>query len=55
MKRLVFLALYLIVNASASTERAFTATVVGITDGDTITVLRDQVSVKVRLVEIDAP
>lgn len=33
----------------------FTGEVVGIADGDTITVLRDQQPVKVRLAEIDAP
>lgn len=33
----------------------FTGKVVGITDGDTITVLRDREQVKVRLTEIDAP
>lgn len=33
----------------------FTAQVVGVSDGDTITVLRDRQQIKVRLVEIDAP
>ena len=33
----------------------FLATVIGVSDGDTITVLRDQQPVKVRLAEIDAP
>lgn len=33
----------------------FTGKVVGVTDGDTITVLKDREQVKVRLVEIDAP
>ena len=33
----------------------FTGKVVAVADGDTITVLRDHVQVKVRLVEIDAP
>ena len=33
----------------------FTGKVVGVTDGDTITVLREREQVKVRLVEIDAP
>lgn len=34
---------------------SWTGRVVGISDGDTITVLRDREPVKVRLVEIDAP
>ena len=33
----------------------FTGKVVGVADGDSITVLRDREQVKVRLVEIDAP
>lgn len=33
----------------------FTGKVVAVADGDTITVLRERVQVKVRLVEIDAP
>lgn len=33
----------------------FTGNVVGVADGDTITVLRDNAQVKVRLAEIDAP
>lgn len=33
----------------------FTGNVVGVADGDTITVLRDNEQVKVRLAEIDAP
>jgi len=33
----------------------FTGVVVGVADGDTITVLRDNEQVKVRLAEIDAP
>jgi micrococcal nuclease len=33
----------------------FTGKVVGVTDGDTITVLRDHTQIKVRLVDIDAP
>jgi len=33
----------------------FTGKVVAVADGDTITVLRDHVQVKVRLNEIDAP
>lgn len=33
----------------------FSGTVVGVSDGDTISVLKDREKVKVRLVEIDAP
>lgn len=33
----------------------FTGKVVGVSDGDTITVLKDREQVKVRMVEIDAP
>lgn len=33
----------------------FLATIIGISDGDTLTVLRDQQPVKIRLAEIDAP
>lgn len=33
----------------------FTGKVIGVADGDTITVLRDHEQVKIRLIEIDAP
>ena len=39
----------------ALNAQAFTGKVVGVSDGDTITVLRDRIQVKVRLLEIDAP
>ena len=39
----------------ALNAHAFTGKVVGVADGDTITVLRDRTQVKVRLLEIDAP
>ena len=39
----------------ALNAHAFTGKVVGVSDGDTITVLRDRTQVKVRLLEIDAP
>lgn len=39
----------------ALSAHAFTGKVVGISDGDTITVMRDRVQVRVRPVEIDAP
>ncbi len=41
--------------ASASAWADFTGKVVAVADGDTITVLREHVQVKVRLTEIDAP
>ena len=40
---------------SLSAWADFTGKVVGVTDGDSITVLRDREQVKVRLVDIDAP
>jgi micrococcal nuclease len=40
---------------SASAWADFSGKVVGVADGDSITVLRDRVQVKVRLVDIDAP
>jgi endonuclease YncB( thermonuclease family) len=43
----------LAVSFSASAD--FTGQVVGVADGDSITVLRDREQVKVRLVDIDAP
>ena len=39
----------------ALNAHAFTGKVVNVSDGDTITVLRDRTQVKVRLLEIDAP
>ena len=45
--------LALAVSFSASAD--FTGKVVGVADGDSITVLRDREQVKVRLVDIDAP
>lgn len=42
-------------SAALSAAADFTGKVVAVADGDTITVLRDRVQVKVRLVEIDAP
>jgi len=41
--------------AAQSVLADFSAKVVGVSDGDTITVLKDREQVKVRLVEIDAP
>lgn len=41
--------------AAQSVLADFSGKVVGVSDGDTITVLRDREQVKVRMVEIDAP
>jgi len=52
------LAALLVVSALLSSQPAFadfTAKVVAVADGDTITVLRDRVPVKIRLAGIDAP
>lgn len=40
---------------AAGPVQAWTGPVVGITDGDTLTVLHDRVPVKIRLASIDAP
>ncbi len=40
---------------SFSAHADFTGKVIGVADGDTITVLRDREPVKIRLIEIDAP
>lgn len=53
-KLLVFAAIIATLNAQASTED-ITGVTVGISDGDTITVLTGQKEVRVRLAEIDAP
>ena len=45
----------LALSLSVSAWADITGKVVGVTDGDTITVLRDRQQVKVRLVDIDAP
>ena len=49
----IAVSLALVVSFSASAD--FTGKVVGVADGDSITVLRDREQVKVRLVDIDAP
>jgi micrococcal nuclease len=51
---LILLALLLVLPLSAEAE-TLTGKVVGVTDGDTITVLVAERSVKVRLAEIDTP
>jgi micrococcal nuclease len=48
------LLLLLVVATVASAER-FQATVVGVADGDTITVLRDRQQIRIRLDGIDCP
>jgi endonuclease YncB( thermonuclease family) len=51
----IALAASLALAVSFSAWADFTGKVVGVADGDSITVLRDRQQVKVRLVEIDAP
>ena len=51
--RILFAGLALVFSCSAFAD--FPGKVVAVADGDTITVLRDQEQVKVRLTEIDAP
>jgi micrococcal nuclease len=51
----VALVLGLAVPGGAFTMAAFEATVVSVADGDTLTVLRDQTQVRIRLHGIDAP
>ena len=51
----IALAAVLAATVSFSAWADFTGKVVNVTDGDSITVLRDREQVKVRLVEIDAP
>ena len=51
----VAIAAVLVATVSFSAWADFTGKVVGVADGDSITVLRDREQVKVRLVDIDAP
>jgi len=51
----IVIAASLALAVSFSAWADFTAKVVGVADGDSITVLRDREQVKVRLVDIDAP
>lgn len=53
MKKLVTIALLLAVSASAHAD--FNGRVVKVSDGDTVTVLRNHTQVRVRLGSIDAP
>jgi len=48
-------ALLLLNSASGAVEASFQAKCIGVSDGDTITVLRDSNSIKVRLFGIDCP
>lgn len=55
---LVYLAivgLIVVFSAAANASPSFTGKVVGIADGDTLTVLADATQYKIRLAEIDAP
>jgi len=51
----LFLSLLLIVTGIAATAETLTGRVVGVHDGDTLTLLVERQPVKVRLVGIDAP
>lgn len=52
----LFIAFGLILSAGTSAAgQAFNGRVIGVTDGDTITVLRDNEPIKIRLLGIDAP
>jgi len=56
LKRLSFAALFVLLSPSVATATpTFPAKVVHISDGDTITVLRDQQQIKIRLHGIDCP
>jgi micrococcal nuclease len=52
---LLLLALLAISCPARTTQATLTGKVVGVTDGDTITVLVDRHPIKVRLAEIDTP
>ena len=54
MRNAVLMALLTALSAGAASAD-FTGKVIGVSDGDTITVLRERAQVKVRLAEIDAP
>ncbi len=59
MKSLSFLFLFIFMQISplvyAANEREFQCKVIGISDGDTLTCLKDRAPIKVRLKHIDAP
>lgn len=51
----LFLSAFLLLTCSDAKAETFTARVIGVSDGDTITVLRDEHPLKIRLAEIDCP
>jgi len=53
--KLLLVALVVSCNAVACATETFHAPVIGVSDGDTLTVLRDRQQIRVRLSEIDAP
>ena len=59
MKLLSFLFLFIFIQISplvyATNEREFQCKVIGISDGDTLTCLKDRTPIKVRLKHIDVP
>lgn len=55
MKRLVSFSLLILIAPAIGCGADFSAKVIGVSDGDTITVLRDRTQVRVRLHGIDAP
>jgi micrococcal nuclease len=57
LRRAVLVAVLFIIACPtwALSQDAFTAKVIGVNDGDTLTVLRDRTSVKIRLDGVDAP
>ena len=48
-------ALFLLFTINAALSEEFLAKVIAVTDGDTVLILRDNMPIKVRLAEIDAP
>jgi endonuclease YncB( thermonuclease family) len=51
----LFLFAFLLLSCPFANAETFSARVIGVSDGDTITVLRDQNPIKIRLAEIDCP
>lgn len=50
-----FLFAFSLLSLPCANAETFSAQVIGVSDGDTITVLRDQNPIKIRLAEIDCP